>query len=84
MTHEYYHLFLLPPLSIFVATGLKKIMDTAKPLNPKLRLIAISGMLLLFLSGLIQPAIRKIISAPKSPKESEEITANRYRLIEEF
>lgn len=84
MTHEYYHLFLLPPLAVFVGTGLKKILDAAKPLISNFRLIAISGILLLFLSGLIQPAIKKILSTPKSPETSDEIPASRYRLIEDF
>ena len=84
MTHEYYHLFLLPPLSVFIAAGLKKIFDTIKSLTLNFRLIAIAGVLLLFILGLIQPAIKKINSAPKDISLSEEIDFNRYRLIEDF
>lgn len=84
MTHEYYHLLLLPPLSIFVGTGLSQIVKITKGYSRNIRVISITGIILLFIMGLIQPAIKKVISAPMSPEKSEEVTASRYRLIEDF
>jgi len=84
MTHEYYHLFLLPPLSIFVGLGLSKILEITKRFSKNIQTLSIAGILLLFILGLIQSAIKKIISAPNSPEESEEINVERYRLIEDF
>ena len=81
MTHEYYHLFLLPPLSVFIGLGLSKILKITKGFSKNIRTLSIAGILLLFLLGLIQPAIKKIITAPESPEESEEINVERYRLI---
>ena len=84
MTHEYYHLFLLPPLSVFIGLGLSKILEITKGFSKNIRTLSIAGILLLFILGLIQPAVKKIISAPDSPEESEEINVERYRLIEDF
>ncbi len=84
MTHEYYHLFLLPPLSIFVGLGLNQILEITRGFSKNIRTLSVAGILILFFLGLVQPAIKKIISAPKSPEESTEITADRYRLIEDF
>ena len=84
MTHEYYHLFLLPPVAVFVGQGLNKILKITKGFSNNIRIVSIAGILLLFILGLIQPAIKKIISAPKSPETSEEIDADRYRFIEDF
>lgn len=84
MTHEYYHLFLLPPLSIFVGLGLSKILETTKEFSKNIQTLSTIGIILLFILGLIQPAIKKIISTPKSPEKSEEINVERYRLIENF
>ncbi len=82
MTHEYYHLFLLPPLSVIAGLGLGSIhSDVSKHWS---KLIFSAGIIILTTVSLSLPAIRKIISAPKSPEESPEITADRYRLIESF
>ena len=84
MTHEYYHLFLLPPLSIFVGLGLNQILEITRGFSKNIRTLSVAGILILFFLGLVQPAIKKIISVPKSPEESQEITTDRYRLIEDF
>lgn len=84
MTHEYYHLFLLPPLSIFVGIGLNQIVNITKGYSKNIRAVAIAGILSLLILGLIQPAVKKINSAPKSPGESTEVTPARYFLIESF
>ena len=84
MTHEYYHLFLLPPLSVFIGLGLSKILEITKELSKNIRTLSIAGILLLFILGLIQPALKKIISAPNSPAKSGEMNMERYQLIEDF
>lgn len=82
MTHEYYHLLLLPPLSVIAGIGSGSIYsDISKHWS---KLIFSAGIIIMITASLSFPAIRKIISAPKSPEESTEITADHYRLIEDY
>lgn len=83
MTHEYYHLFLLPPLSVIAGYGLTSIIYSTV-LKHWSKLILSAGIIIMIVTSLSLPAIIKIISAPKSPEESEEITADRYHLIEDY
>ena len=77
MTHEYYHLLLLPPLAVIVGSGIWLILS----ILPRVfwgRVIALGGILLLFVSGLIFPAWKKIIDAPLDPSKSSEVQVDRY------
>lgn len=84
MVHEYYHIFLIPVLSIFIAFGLNSVwninLDTKKYIQPIFR----AGIILIFITGLLLPAFKRILSSPKSPNESVEINSERYNYIIDF
>lgn len=83
-THEYYHLLLLPPVSIFAGLGLKAVIGLFDNLTKYKKAIAVSAVLIVLTLGLISPALRKIVISPTLPGDGNEISPARYRYIEDF
>lgn len=81
MTHEYYHLLLLPPLGVIVGTGITQIARLLPKTPALLRMIAHGGLLALLIGGLSFSAINKILTAPFNPTESQEVPVSRYLMI---
>lgn len=84
MTHEYYHFLFLPPISIIVGIGIKKIVDLFDNFPTVKICIIIFGILFMITAGLTIPAINKIKNAPQTPAESSEVSQERYNYIIDF
>lgn len=82
--HEYYHFFLLPPISVFVGLGLQSLISLFDKLPKLKRTVAILTILTILSLNLIFPALRKILASPTSPGDGNEIPPARYQYIEDF
>lgn len=84
MVHEYYHVFLLPPLSIYVASGLNSIWKISSSRKTYIQYMLLVGVIFIFTTGLALPAIKQILSAPNTAAESSEISQERYNYVTDF
>lgn len=83
MTHEYYHLLLLPPLAALAGHGTAQLARILSPRRVAFRMIAQGGLLMLLVGNLLSPALAKITRAPTSLSDSDEIPPLRYKMITE-
>ena len=84
MVHEYYHIFLIPALSFFVASGLLSVWKTNISDKKYVRYVFRVGIILIFVTGLVLPAVKRILFAPQTPAKSSEVTEQRYNYVIDF
>ena len=82
--HEYYHLLLLPPISVSIGLGLQSFISIFNKLSRLKRAVAVLIFLIVLSLNLISPALRKILASPTSPGVGNDIPPARYQYIEDF
>lgn len=83
-THEYYHLFLVPPAAVYVGLGLCETLNLFKSFRFIVRLVICILVIGTFILGLITPAYLKIKNSPSSVFNQTFVPRQRYDGISDF
>lgn len=82
-THEYYQALLVPILAVFTGVGFHFVLNSCRGFKSWRKPAVKIGVVILFIAGLLFPALRRIHASPQNIEGQDKIMLDRYILIEQ-